>query len=144
MSIPISVVLERNHALQDVSDICREYGEDVTIYIRYESDVTRDKYNSLKQTSFAVAPVKHELKANPVDHTPNKQTMEKAGIREDCQCIIYFSTKDLIDRELNFDTIENEKITIIIDGNEYGIRDKGKAVSYADAHLYTTIGLFKK
>lgn len=145
MSIPIRVQLERDQALIDVSAIVNEYGEDIVVYIRGESDVTRDKYKSLKRVSFATTtPVQYSLKAYPVEHSPNRMMMEKAGIREQCECIAWFATKDLTDNSLSFDFIENEKVTIIIDGNDYGVSEKGKAVLYADAHLYTTFGLFKK
>jgi len=143
MAVSTRVNFEKWHALKDVSDIVNEYGEDVTIIIRGEGDVTRDKYNSITKQSTSVD-LTYNLKAKPVDHNPNRQQMEKAGIREDCQSIVWFAMKDLLDRKLDFDKIENEKVTVVLDGNDYGIREKNKAVDFADEHLYFTMGLFKK
>ena len=145
MSISTGVIKERDDALTDVSELVNEYGEEIEIYVRSESNVTRDKYNSIVESDFITIPdVTYKFKAFPIEHNPNRAMLEKAGIREQCESIAWLSSKDLISRGLDFDKLENEKITFIVDGNNYGIRDKVKNVHYADAHLYWVFGLFKK
>lgn len=145
MAIPCGVALERDHALLDVSQVVNEYGDDVTMYVRSESMITRDKYNSIVSGSLATtAPPKYALKAYPIDRQPNRQMMEKAGIREQCDAIIWFATYDLTNAGIIFDSLECEKMMIVVDGNEYGVSEKGLVSDFANVHLYTVFGLFKR
>lgn len=142
--IPKRVSHERDQAMLDVSMIVNEYGEDVILYGRCEDAITRDKYGSIIYSQVEGFPPRFDLKAYPVDHQPNRQQMEKAGIREQCEAIVWFSMKDIIDKGLTFDGIGVQTYTMTIDGNDYGIRDKAKVNPYGDQHLYLTIGVFKK
>jgi hypothetical protein len=128
----------------DVSNIINEYGEDVILYERGEAEITRDKYNSIISSQSEGFPPQYNFKCYPIDHQPNRQQMEKAGIREQCECIAWFAMKDIIDNGLSFDGIDSIRYSVIIDNNEYGIRDKGRVEDFADEHLYLTLGLYKK
>jgi len=144
MSIPIGVQLERDQALQDVSEIINEYGNDVVLYVHGETGVTRDKYGSIIAQATTGTGTIFYLKAYPVDHRPNRIQMEKAGIREACECIIWFSMLDITTAGLSFDEMESEKITVTVDGNDYKLSEKAKVNPYGDAFLYLTMGLSKK
>lgn len=143
MSIPIGVQLERDQSLQDVSEIVNEYGEDIKLYIFDEVDLTRDKYNSVKKENITT-PKTLLLKAFPIENNPNQRQMEKAGIKEQCESIAWLSMKDITDNGLTFDTLDVTRYRVSIDNNNYEIKEKNRAVHYADAHLYITLGLFKK
>lgn len=144
MTIPIRITHEQWGALVDVQNTVNEYGDDVTVDFRGETDITRDKYNSIVQNVGVATPPRYELKAWPVEYQPNRKQVEKAGLREDCQVTVWLATKDLLDRNISFDGIETEKMSVFLDGNEYGVNEKGKAMIFANIHLYITLGLFKR
>jgi hypothetical protein len=141
--IPVRVTKERDDALQDVSEICNEYGDDICIYVRGESNITRDKYNSIIKEELS-KDVKYNFKAYPIERTPNQKQMEKAGIREKCEAIVWISMLNYLNYGLDFDFLEDEKIMVTVDGNDYGIRDKNKISQHGDQYAYITIGIYRK
>jgi hypothetical protein len=141
--VPVRVQKERDDALKDVSDIVNEYGEEITLIVREESNISRDKYGSIKCAQVVPA-LEYKFKALPVDHNPDSRKMEKAGIREECNVIAWISMKDVLDKGLDYGKIDAGRFNVIIHGETYNITEKGKAGEYADEHLYITLGLAKR
>jgi hypothetical protein len=136
----MSVTLERGAALLDVQRIVHEYGTQLSIRLRTEANVTRDLYNSVADwpTDRTLA-----FKANPVVHNPNDRQIERAGLREKSQCIVYTATKDWTDAGLAFKDIDPERTTIVLDARRYRVVERGQTDVFAGAALYITFGLVR-
>jgi hypothetical protein len=133
---------ERISGQADIKSIVDERGEVLKIISRSESDVTRDKYNSIKSRAQNTV---FFLKSYPVVFTPTSKQLEKAGIKEKCDVLIYTAYLDWSNNDLEFEDIEiMGRTTIMIRGNEYEIREKNVEVQLTDSFGYITMGLSKK
>lgn len=149
MTIPLGVRLEREHALMDVQYHVNEYGADNVIqYIRgSEAKVDRDKYTSIKYRDItATSPeiISYTMKAFPVEYMPSREQVEKAGLREICECVIYTSMKDWTTAGLVFEDIDMIRDTIVLNGIVYMIKEKSQQSQFADTFLYITFGLARR
>jgi len=122
----------------DVRDLCREYGFPTKIEIRGESDVGRDRYQSIKQRT-----TMHPLNvwAFPFVHNPNTKEIEKAGLREQADAMMYFSKLEMEEQEWGFDDIELIRCTVIVEAHQYRIKEKNLHSHHGRDHLYITLGL---
>ncbi len=131
-------VLERNDALKEVQDIVNAEGVFVHIILRGESNVTQDEYKSVKNK----AQLKSVwLKAFPIIDNPSKNEIDKIGLKEDTEIVIYTSMKDWIDKGYSFDDISLEYSTVKYDGATYKIRDKKRLDKIGNQYLYIVLGL---
>jgi hypothetical protein len=138
------VLLERNNALQDVWNTVNEYGDTVKIYLDKEPDITRDKYNSIEIKQTTDKEKLLEIKAFPIMTNPTKRMIEKAGLKEQTDIIIYTAMKDWIDRGFTIEDLNITKSLVIVQGKTYVVRDKTEFSSFADSYLYINIGLVLK
>lgn len=126
----------------DIKEMVDERGESIKVISRTESDVTRDKYNSIKKRA------QHTiffLKAYPVIFNPTSKQLEKAGIKEKCDVMIYTAYLDWSQNDIEFEDIEiNGRTTIMIRANEYEIREKNVEVQLIDSFGYVTLALSRK
>lgn len=142
MTISCGVQLERDNALIDAQEIINLYGADIVSYIRSEAGVSRDKYGSIKSRTYNIA-TKVELKAYPVTPMPNRLQIEKAGLREDCELLLYTAMKDWTDQSYTFETIEPIRLEFTFRGLKYIGKEKGLNSQFADTFLYITFSLKK-
>ncbi len=126
--------------LADVKQVIDEWGSSVIIQLRQEPEITRDKYNSLKKRG---TPTTITLKAYPVEYNPNEYQLEKAGLRENVEVIIYTAFLDYSNNSVGFGDIEIKRSTVILEGQRYEIRDKKKFGQIQDTWLYIVLGLNK-
>jgi hypothetical protein len=136
------VYLERFNALTDIYNVMKERGDIIEFMVRGESDVVRDSYNSIdnrkNQTSYF-------FRAFPVDFQPSTKKLEKAGLREECNVLIYTSMQEWINNGIDYNDIEiNGRSTIKLQGNVYEIKEKALYGQFNDTFLYVTFGLFKR
>lgn len=127
-------------ALADVKQVIDEWGSAVIIQLRQEPEVTRDKYNSLKKRG---TPASIPCNAYPVEYNPNEYQIEKAGLRENVEVIIYTAFCDYTNNSVGFDDIEMKRSTVILAGQRYEIRDKRRFGQIQDTWLYIVLGLNK-
>lgn len=140
----VGVYLERNYALADTKFYIDERGDLAEIYLRDETDVTRDAYNSIKKRQTASAFHKF-FRTFPVQYNPSTQQLEKAGIRESADVVIYTAFKDWLDAGIGINDIDmSGRLTCILQGETYEIKAKGNKDQFNDVYLYVTLGLFKK
>lgn len=141
MPIPVSVQLERDHALRDAQSTVNEYGNDITISIDKESNIVRDKYNSVNVKGDAGT--RYDIKAYPVIDRPHERQLQKAGLTNTADMIVYTATKDWTDRGIEFEDIDINRVVIYYEGSRFNIKEKGHESMFADTHLYITFGLSK-
>ena len=137
----LGVQLEQFQALQDIQDKAREYGEPVIIYFRKESDVRRDKYNTIKAVNIPGVSATMQTYTNDKTQNPNDRKLDSAGIREHCDVLIWTPAKDWIDQGFTFNDLDVNRDTVIFQGYEWKISDKGIPYNLGDVSLYVTIGL---
>lgn len=136
------IYLDRLNALDDVSDIINERGDLIHFIFRTESDVTRDGYNSINKRDQNTVLA---FRAFPVEFQPSEKRLEKAGIKENVDVLIYTSMKDWLNYGIDFNDIEMAtRNTVKLQGNIYEIRAKGLMSQFNDTYLYVTFGLNKK
>jgi hypothetical protein len=137
------VYLERKYALSDVQFYVTERGDIAEIFLRGEGDVTRDSYNSIEKRSQAA--FQKFFRTFPVHYAPSDKQLEKAGIRERADVIIYTAFQDWMDAGKNFLDIDlSGRLTVIMQGETFEIKNKGLVDQFCDAFLYITLGLFKR
>ena len=138
----VGVYHERNCAMIDAYNEIEERGEIVAIILRNESNVTRGRYNSITKRD---QDTKYMVKAYPINYNPNERDLEKAGLRERVDVVIYTSMKYWRDNSVDFDNdmIAN-KMTIKMRGSDYEVKDKGLVSQFSDFFLYGTFGLSKR
>lgn len=141
------VQFEYLQALQDVQSSEREYGQPVVITIRGEEGVNRDSYGSIVGHT-ATGDVVMRQNAATIEYQPTKYKVEKAGLREECDVIVYVAMKDFTDLWLSFNDLEVKRMSVDIGsipgeilGDHYEVREKSRAVAYGNGYLYVTLGL---
>jgi len=136
----IGVQCERDDALRDVQALVTEYGMPVEVHVRTEGDVRRDEYGSIK--SLSTSELVFTIGAYPYTHSPSSRQLEKAGLREECDLLIYTAMKDWIDHGITdpwaFDV---ERCTIASDGMRFKIRERSHQSEFGDVELYMVLGL---
>lgn len=147
MSVSLGVQLERDNALTDAKDVIDERGMDIVTYERQSvldaNDVRRDAYGSIKRNITTTASFKHELKAYPVISQPNNKQIEKAGLREQSEMIIYTAMKDWNDLNIGFEDIDLIRDTMTIGGIKFAIKEKNTINHFADIFLNVVFSLVK-
>jgi len=108
--------------------------------------VTRDLYGSIINRSAGLIVMTQN--AATITYQPIRRELEKAGLREECDILIYVAMQDFIDQGLSFDDLEIKRMTIGINaipfessGNRYEVKEKSKAGAFGDGYLYVTFGL---
>lgn len=137
------VNLEALHAQMDAQALCREYGQRIKIRLRDEDNITRDSYNSIKVRPSQKTAL-GEFGAYPVQYQPSEKQLEKAGLREKTDVAIYIPVLDISDLGFGFADIDIKRSTVILDGEQYEIRDKARSSQFAGSWLYYTLGLSKR
>lgn len=139
----VGVYLERQYALADTKFYVDERGDLIKIYLRNEADVTRDAYNSIKKRE--LDGFQKFFRTFPVQYSPSVQQLEKAGIKEQTDVVIYTAFKDWLDAGVGFGDIDiSGRLTVAMQGELFEIKAKGLKDQFNDAYLYITLGLSKK
>lgn len=133
--------LDKCSAMHEVQRVVNEIGQYVEFDLRGETNVTRDDYNSIKTR--AQAGIKR-FKAYPVTYNPSIEQVEKAGLKEVTDVIIYTAYQDWIDAGYTIDKLDMVRATIKLNGYTFEVKDKNLIDTFGNSYLYMTIGLNKK
>lgn len=144
-NLPVStlgVQFEKESALADAKWVIDERGVTIIYYPRTETEIGRDKYNSLNKKSIVSVADSITMKAFPVTYSPLDDDLKKAGLREVVDVLIYTSMQDWIDNDINpEEDIEDIRDSIVLRGRTYSIKDFGFANHFSDTFLNVTFGL---
>jgi hypothetical protein len=116
-------------------------GNLVQFNYREESDVTRDDYNSIKAKNIIH---NYYMKCYPIVKNPSADKLEKAGLRDESDLLLYLPTLSLNLLGFTFDDIDKNRMTIKVDNQTYEIKEKSEVGQIANEYCYVTLGLFKK
>jgi len=144
-----AVLFEFRQAMRDAQATAREYGNLVTLHLRKaEGAVSRDPYRSIKDRAGGTD---FPFKSPQIDYTPTKRQLEKAGLREDCEVVVWLVAQDLEDAGIDFNGLEQTRTTVTIGaipgesgGATYQLREKSRASPFANGFLYRTLGLTRR
>lgn len=141
LSTNAGVALEQCEALTDIRNVMQEYGSDVKLQMRVEVDIARDKYNSIKTPD---ATVDYTFKCYPIQENPTQSQMNKAGIYEKVDALVYSAMQDWILNGISNDNIDVTRDTVIWAGKTWNIKEKSSTTQIGDIYLYVVLGLTKK
>jgi hypothetical protein len=114
-------------------------GMPVTINIRGEANLRRDLYGSIKALS---TPAKSfTIGAYPYQHQPSQRQLEKAGMKEHVDLIIWTAMKDWTDQSIDPGTFDLERCTVTADGRQWKIKDRAHQNEYGNQEAYMVLGL---
>ncbi len=136
------VMFEQKCALLDTKMIIDERGISISINIIDETDVTRDKYNSIKQRETSNPLL--TLFAYPLIFSPTNEDKSDAGLREITDVIAHTAMLDWTNAKYNIDDIDLIRTEVFISGDIYEVKDKAKISQFGDTYLYFVLGLNKK
>lgn len=138
----VGIWQERTDALIDIKNNVDERGDLIQFIFRTEANVARDVYNSIEKREETTS---YFMRAYPVEFSPSIKKLEKAGLREECNVLIYTAMKDWINNGIDFKDIEiATRNTIKLQGDTYEIKEKALVSQFADTFLYITFALNKK
>lgn len=130
-------------ALCEAAAACDEVGAEVTFYVRGEGEVERDDYRSIKELQRTVG-VTHAICAMNVEWQPSKKRLERAGLIDESEVVIWTPTKQWIDLGIDFLAIDIKRTTVQLGAETFTIREKGRAnVVVGLVPLFYTFGLQK-
>ena len=139
----VGVYQEMIDAITDIKSVIDERGNLIQIILRGEQNISRDAYNSIKSKSNI--DTKYFFRSYPIEFNPNTKKLWAAGLREECDVLIYTAMKDWIDIGLGFsDIILNGNHSVVIEGENYEIKEKALVSQFADTYLYISLGCFKR
>lgn len=141
-----SMNLEALSACQTAMDVCNQYGTPLDIKVRGESAIRRDSLGAI--ISRDISP-RMTMYAHPVERSPDRRKLDKAGLREEVDVAIYtplqaWVNAGIIDLDRlgdTFEAIDMTRWTVIMDGIEWKLSDKGLSVRVGALPLYVTLGL---
>ena len=135
--------MSRYHALIDARDIIRELGLPITIRLHKETNVERDRFNSIKNRDASGNPGT-TFYSFPIIYNPTTKDLEDSGIREKTEVLIKTAMLDWNDAGYTLarlNDIDSIRATVIINNVTYEIRDKQFDSQYYDTYLYVHLGL---
>lgn len=131
-------------ALRDYAELARDYGTPVTVLVRAEGDVERDRYGAVKRRPAGSSVLTYAL---PVERAVDSRAMQRAGIREQCDCMITTPLLDwsaLVDPYApgdGFAGLDLNRMTVLLDGQEWKVADKGMPTRYGPVPVALSLGL---
>jgi hypothetical protein len=144
-SLSCGIGLEAATLRQQAADVACQYGTQITLKLFGESSVSRDTLGAIKKrpTNGTV------IKAFPIERQPDARKLEKAGIREEVDLVAWTPVQAWIDAGIlsdeyfgeSFAAIDMTRSTVILDGQEWKIADKGLATRVGEYPVHITLGL---
>lgn len=128
-------------ALLDSQCVAHNYGRSIILQMMTESKITRDRYGTTKKV---INPVEKTLYAFPIQFNPNEKQLEKAGIFENVDVLVWTPTQDWTDAGITFEDANLIRDRVTIGGITYQLSAKGLANQFLDQFLNITLGLKKE
>lgn len=128
-------------ALVDVQCQINEVGLEVRIEDNQESTLARDKYRSIARN---VSPTIITVYAYPADFNPNEKSIDRAGLKESVDIILWTPFKTWTDNNIAFLDIDLIRWEAIISDESYVIRDKALNGQLGSGYLYVVLGAVKE
>jgi len=133
-------------ALSDVEEQACIMGTDIIYIHRTEEDISRGSLGSITKRSLLT---RYGFKAFPLERYPDYKKLERAGLKEGVEMTAYTPMSTWISYGLirpdhigeDFTALETVRSTVLIDGSEMKIDDKGLHGRIGNVPLYIVLGL---
>lgn len=137
--------LEAATLRQVAQDTACQFGTSIILKLFGESDIVRGSLGTIQRRPTTGV----TIKAYPVERQPDARKLEKAGIREEVDVVIWTPAQSWIEAGIveddrlgeSFASIDMTRSTVILDGQEWKIADKGFATRIGDKPIHITLGL---
>ena len=137
----LGVTLETTILRAEIENLIIEYGTPIDVHIRNESNVDRDRYGSIKKFKDVDSYI---IYAYPITSNPTTGQMEKGGLREKCDTMIWTPAKSWDDIGLNFRDFDYERMSFTFDGQFYIMSEKNQVFRVGNVFIHIVFGLTKK
>jgi len=137
------IQFEKELALKDFNDPVQEIGEVLTFELNNESNVSRDRLNSIQQTNKA-SPLILEIKAFPINMSPTRRELIESGIKKEVDILIHTANQEWKDKGIEFENIDIIRTRVRFRKGQYQIKEKALVSQFSDEFLYITFGLLKR
>lgn len=138
-------------AMKEVACITSNYGTQIEIHDSTESNIVRDEYASI----IAVPSTFTAVYAFPILFNPTRKDLEKAGIAEHVDVIMYVARKEFLDKGLSYASSLDVGRTRIIykvpgvtggtePGMQFTLKEKSLISQFGGEYLYVVLGCMKK
>jgi hypothetical protein len=117
------------------------------VILRDEPDIERDNLGAIKKRSYRK---ERRFKFYAmVERRQNESKLEKLGLREICDTTATYAVADWIDAGIiqldrigeSFKAVDIIRSTVLFDGTEWKIKDKGLSGRIGGVPLFLTVGL---
>jgi hypothetical protein len=136
-----SQFLEKCEILKEAQDVINnQAGGVIKIFVRDESNIIRGKYRSIKTKS-----IENEIyiKAWPIVFSPNANTLEKLGLREEVDLAVTIPSKSWTDAGYTFQDFDLIRFTFVFNNESYEIKEKTRTTQVYNDFVFYNFGLFK-
>lgn len=136
-----AVQRELNDIDVDIAESLNEIGMPITFNLRGEAGIRRDLYGSIKTwTSTTIIPP-FTIGAYPYTHSPTQRQLEKAGMKEHCDLLVWFAYVEFSKRGIDPFGFDMERCTVWGDNIQWKIRERAHQNEYGNVEHYITLGL---
>ena len=128
-------------ALIDAKNIINELGKQIVIKLNTDATITKDDYGGIKNRSPGGSLL--TWYSYPITFNPTAKQWERSGLKEHTEVIFKTSMKDWNDAGYTMQrlqTLDMIRTRVIINGQNYEIRDKILDSQFQDTWLYVLIG----
>lgn len=127
-------------ALRDVSETCRAVGAELEFRVREESDITRDRYNTISRRQSERALRLYGL----LETNPSQNQREAAGLFEESEVTVWTASEDWRFSGLDFQDIDIKRTSVVVGGAAFEVAEKGRRGQCQDRFLWYTFGLRRR
>jgi hypothetical protein len=143
----IDLTAEQCEALQDTQEMMAEQGVLTEVILRSEPDVARDNLGAIKRRAYP-AEKRYKFRGEFI-RQPGWKKLEKIGVREGCDAAVTYAVKDWLDAGIlqtarfgeSFKAVDTIRSSVLVDGAEWKIKDKGLSGRLGDVVLFISFGL---
>jgi hypothetical protein len=143
----IDLTAEQCAALADTQEMMWQHGVLTEVVLRVEADIERDSLGAIKKRGYAAE--KRFAFRGEFMRQPNWKKLERIGIREGCDASITYALMDWLDAGIlqterlgaSFKAVDVIRSSVIVDGTEWKIKDKGLSGRLGDIPLFISFGL---
>lgn len=137
----IAMAFESASALIDAKSMIDELGKQIVIKLNTDATITKDDYGGIKNR----VPGGSSLTwfSYPIIFNPTVKQWERSGLKEHTEVIIKISMKDWNDAGFTMqrlETLDMIRTRVVINGQNYEIRDKVLDSQFQNTWLYVLIG----
>ncbi|MDR2193868.1 MAG: hypothetical protein LBP19_05295 [Treponema sp.] len=143
----VDLSTEQCHALNDTQEQVCMGGMPTEVILRNEPDIERDNLGAIKKRTY-----RNERRFTfhaVVERQQNAGKLEKLGLRETCDSTATYAIAEWIDAGIiqldrlgeSFKAIDIIRSTVLFDGTEWKIKDKGLSGRLGGIPLFITLGL---